>query len=607
MSTPPQRRPQLFPLKSLSKQGNASAGSAQDCAADLSVKTILIVDDRPTNRQALVAMLTHCGHRLLEAENGAQALKIARKEKSDLVIADILMPKMDGYEFVRKLRLDRKIAHTTVVFCTASYIEEESRKLAKACGVHHIIVKPAEPEQVLRIVHEALAMRSRISGALAAPEFAHKHLHLVTDKLAEKVYDLEELNTKLEAEVAERKRIMAKLRCAHEEARRARQDAERANRAKDDFLANLSHELRTPLTPVLMCAAALEQERAIEPDFRQQLGMMRRNVEIEARLIDDLLDLTRIARGKLQLVQSGPVDVHSLLFHTQQIVGSDARQKSIHLQFDLVASEHHVGGDAARLHQVFWNLIKNAIKFTPAGGRVTVRTANPTPGRFVLAVEDTGAGIDPEVLPSIFRAFEQGNTGEMQPCGGLGLGLSISKAIMELHGGTIHAASAGPGRGALFSIGLATILPFPSAQISDARPEQSGTKTHCLRLLVIEDHEPTLAVLTRLLRQEGHEVLTATTVSGALQLASAHRFDFVISDIGLPDGSGLDLMRELTRKYALRGIALSGYGMLEDRVKAQQAGFLAHLIKPINFAQLHHLLQQNAAVAEAKTPSKASG
>ena len=334
---------------------------------------------------------------------------------------------------------------------------------------------------------------------------------------------------------------------------------------------------------------------------------MRRNVELEARLIDDLLDLTRIARGKLQLVQSGPVDVHSLLLHTQQIVGSDARQKSIHLQFDLVASEHHVGGDAARLHQVFWNLIKNAIKFTPAGGRVTVRTANPTPGRFVLAVEDTGAGIDPEVLPSIFRAFEQGNTGELQPCGGLGLGLSISKAIMELHGGTIHAASAGPGRGALFSIGLATILPFPSAQISDARPEQSGTKTHCLRLLVIEDHEPTLAVLTRLLRQEGHEVLTATTVSGALQLANAHRFDFVISDIGLPDGSGLDLMRELTRKYALRGIALSGYGMLEDRVKAQQAGFLAHLVKPINFAQLHHLLQQNAAVAEAKTPSKASG
>jgi two-component system CheB/CheR fusion protein len=351
----------------------------------------------------------------------------------------------------------------------------------------------------------------------------------------------------------------------------------------------------------------MEQERAIEPEFRQQLGMMRRNVELEARLIDDLLDLTRIARGKLQLVQSGPVDVHSLLLHTQQIVGSDARQKSIHLQFDLVASEHHVGGDAARLHQVFWNLIKNAIKFTPPGGQVTVRTANPTAGQFVLAVEDTGAGIDPEVLPHIFRAFEQGNMGELQPCGGLGLGLSISKAIMELHGGTIHAASAGPGRGALFSIGLATILPFPSAQISDARPEQSGTKTRCLRLLVIEDHEPTLTVLTRLLRQEGHEVLTATTVSGALQLATAHRFDFVISDIGLPDGSGLDLMRELTRKYALRGIALSGYGMLEDRVKAQQAGFLAHLVKPINFGQLHHLLQQNAPVAEAKTPSKASG
>jgi len=553
-------------------------------------------------------MLAHRGYRLIEADSGAQALQIVRKQKPDLVIADVLMSKMDGYEFVRQLRLDPQIAHTAIVFYTAGYIEKESRELAKACGVHHIIVKPVEPEEVFKIVNEALAMRVRANGSLPAPAFAHKHLHLVTNKLAEKVDDLEKLNTKLEAEVVQRKRVVAELRVAHEQARRAREDAERANCAKDDFLANLSHELRTPLTPVLMCAAALEQEPAIEPEFRQQLAMMRRNVELEARLIDDLLDLTRVAHGKLHLVQSGPVDVHSLLLHTEQIVGSDARQKSVHLQFDLTATEHHVGGDAARLHQVFWNLIKNAIKFTPVGGRVTVRTANPAPGQFVLTVEDTGAGIDPQMLPVIFRAFEQGDTRKLQPSGALGLGLSISKAIVELHGGTICAESAGPGLGSIFTVELTTVLPFPGAQAAETKKSQQSQSTlHRLRLLVIEDHEPTLAVLTRLLRQKGHGVLTASTVNGALLLARDHTFDVVISDVGLPDGSGLDLMRQLAKKYGLRGIALSGYGMPEDRVKTQQAGFVAHLVKPINFEQLHHVLQQIAPAVESKPPSEASG
>lgn len=570
------------------------------------MKTVLIVDDRADNRSVLIAILAHRGYRLIEAESGAQALKIVRKQKPDLVIADVLMSKMDGYEFVRQLRLDPQIAHTGIVFYTANYIEKESRKLAKACGVHHIIVKPAEAEEVLKIVDDVLAKAARGTASVPAPKFAREHLHLVTDKLAEKVYDLEKLNTKLEADAAERKRIVAELRAAHEEARRARQDAERANRAKDNFLANLSHELRTPLTPVLMCAAALEQEGAIEPEFRQQLGMMRRNVELEARLIDDLLDLTRIARGKLQLVQSGPVDVHSLLLHTEQIIGSDARQKSIHLHFDLTASEHHVGGDAARLQQVFWNLLKNAIKFTPAGGRVTVRTANPAPGQFVLTVEDTGVGIDPQILPFIFRAFEQGDTRELQRSGGLGLGLSISKAIMELHGGTIHAKSAGPGLGATLTIELATVLAFPKRQITEPKP-QSQTDSHRLRLLVIEDHEPTLTVLTRLLRQNGHDVLTGSTVNDALLLARSHTFDLVVTDIGLPDGNGIDLMRQLSEKYGLRGIALSGYGMPEDRLNTQQAGFVAHLVKPINFEQLDHVLQQIAPAVESKTPSKASG
>ncbi len=370
----------------------------------------------------------------------------------------------------------------------------------------------------------------------------------------------------------------------------AKNEAERANRAKDKFLAALSHELRTPLTPVLMSAAALEQEPGIEPELRRQFGMMRRNVELEARLIDDLLDLTRVSHGKLQLLFSGPVDVHSLLAHSEQIVHCDARNKSLVLRLELTANEHHIAGDAARINQVFWNLLKNAIKFTPAGGQITVRTANPTPGQLVLTVSDNGIGIDQQTLPFVFRAFEQGDIRGMQPCSGLGLGLSISKAIVELHGGTIRAESAGRGLGAVFTVELSTVLPFPEAQVQASQPRRFRGKSY--RLLVVEDHEPTLAVLTRLLRDQGHDVMPASTVHDALTVASEHTFDFVISDLGLPDGSGIDLMMQLTNDYGLRGIALTGYGMAEDLAKTERAGFLAHLVKPINVDQLHRVLER---------------
>jgi PAS domain S-box-containing protein len=375
----------------------------------------------------------------------------------------------------------------------------------------------------------------------------------------------------------------------------AKNEAERANRAKDKFLAALSHELRTPLTPVLMCAAALEHEPGIEPELRRQLGMMRRNVELEARLIDDLLDLTKVSHGKLQLLVSGPVDVHSLLAHSEQIVRSDARAKPLELRLELTAAEHHVAGDAARLNQVFWNVLKNAVKFTPAGGKIVVRTVNPSARRLLLTFTDNGIGIDRKTLPFVFRAFEQGDTRGLQACSGLGLGLSISKSIVELHGGTIRAESAGPGLGAVFTIELSAVSPVNNAQVQPAEPERLQSKLY--RLLVVEDHEPTLLVLANLLRKQGHQVITASTVESALILAANHTFDFVISDLGLPDGSGVDLMMQLSRDHGLRGIALSGYGMAEDVAKTERAGFMAHLVKPINFERLHRVLEQAQALA----------
>jgi PAS domain S-box-containing protein len=371
----------------------------------------------------------------------------------------------------------------------------------------------------------------------------------------------------------------------------AKERAEAASRAKDEFLATLSHELRTPLTPVLMMATALGEEPVMTPAMREQLAMMRRNIELEARLIDDLLDLTRINRGKLT-IEPVTADVHQLLSYTAEIVLSDRLGKDVSIVFKPEAVQHHALADATRLQQVFWNLIKNAIKFTPAGGSILVSTRNDAEERIILSVEDTGIGISAEALPRIFEAFEQGDAAGQHRYGGLGLGLAISKAIMEAHGGSIAVASEGPGRGAVFTVVLKSV-PAPVSPVQDNAVFSGAARG--LRLLVVEDHETTRAVLAQLLSRRGHVVTTAGSKQEALSIYGDGIYDAVISDLGLPDGSGLELMREIQRLRPVPAIALSGYGMEDDLRLSKEAGFFAHLVKPVNLDQLRHLIEQIAA------------
>ncbi|HYE17194.1 MAG TPA: PAS domain S-box protein [Tepidisphaeraceae bacterium] len=362
----------------------------------------------------------------------------------------------------------------------------------------------------------------------------------------------------------------------------ARADAELANREKDRFLAVLSHELRTPLTPVLTTVQSLEADPTLGPDIHDAMAMIRRNVELEARLIDDLLDLTRIARGKLVLATQ-PVDVHAKLRQVIQNCDPELRGKQIELAVDLAAAEPWAQADPARLQQVFWNLLKNAVKFTPAGGRVTVRTSSPAPGRLRVTVADDGIGIDPHHLGRIFDAFEQGDQGVTRKYGGLGLGLAICKALVDLHNGAITAASAGADRGATFTVELDTCA--VPASIAPTHELPAGQDPR-LSILLVEDHEDTARAVARLLRGYGWQVRVADTVASAVQVAGAEEFDLLISDIGLPDGSGLDLMRQLLARKPTKGICLSGFGMEEDVRKSRDAGFLEHLTKPVNVSQL---------------------
>ncbi|HEY3570195.1 MAG TPA: ATP-binding protein [Thermoanaerobaculia bacterium] len=388
------------------------------------------------------------------------------------------------------------------------------------------------------------------------------------------------------------------LRVQNEELLQMREAAEAANRAKDQFLATLSHELRTPLSPVLLLSSTLAEDPDVPPALRHSLAVIRRNVELEARLIDDLLDLTRIARGKLDL-RMEVTDARKLIEHTVAIACErEIAAGRLRVRIQLAPGDHRLWADPSRLTQVLWNLLSNAVKFTPVGGVVTVRSSIG-PDRLVLQVSDTGVGIDPDLLPHIFEAFEQGRIRSPRRTGGLGLGLAIGKAIVEMHGGTLTAASQGRGKGATFTLSLPRGRELPAAPEEPQEIQNPKSEIQNLRILLVEDHDDTAEAMAGLLALSGHQVTTARSVSQALAAAAERDgFDLVISDLGLPDGSGIDLMRELSAHHGLRGIALSGYGMEEDVRQSLEAGFARHLTKPVSLPQLQAALREIAGAGE---------
>ena len=383
---------------------------------------------------------------------------------------------------------------------------------------------------------------------------------------------------------------------------RLRQELISANAAKDQFLALLSHELRNPLSPVITMVAELEARAPDGPEVRQALAVIRRNVELEARLIDDLLDVTRISKGKLRL-SFEVTSVHETLLRSYEICREDILQKNLEFEFRLRAANEHVKGDPARLQQVFWNLIKNAVKFTPEGGQISIETSNPTEDQIEIRTIDNGIGIEPEKIGKIFNAFEQGQSSITRKFGGLGLGLAISKAMVGAHGGTISVESEGADRGAVFLIMLNTV-PAPVQEkrsvrqspviTTDAPADQTPIrKTH---LLVVDDHHDTCLGMKMLLERRGYRITLAHSADQAVKKAQEENFDLLISDIGLPDRSGYELMKELRATRSLRGIALSGFGMENDISKARAAGFSEHLTKPINFERLDEAIRNLLAV-----------
>jgi PAS domain S-box-containing protein len=357
--------------------------------------------------------------------------------------------------------------------------------------------------------------------------------------------------------------------------------ARASSEAKDHFLAALSHELRTPLTPVLAALSDSHLWSSLPEPQRSAVDLMRRNLDVEIHLIDDLLDVTRIARNRLMLRRQS-VDLHDAIRDVATMSGHAALLRNVTIVQQLQAGDTWVMGDPTRLRQVLWNLLSNAIKFSRPGGVVTLASANDGPGHVVVRVTDTGAGMDARMLAGLFEKPESALPPQTQAAG-LGLGLVICHGVVTAHGGTIRAFSEGIGQGSTFEVRLRTSPPPLEAS---APPVSVSTgNTTSLRVLLVEDHSDTAEMLSMLLRHHGFKVAVAGSVDAALDLARAG-CDVLVSDVRLPDGTGMDLLRRLREISFVRGIAMSGFGTQDDVRRSKEAGYDEHLVKPIDVQRL---------------------
>ena len=355
--------------------------------------------------------------------------------------------------------------------------------------------------------------------------------------------------------------------------------------AKDQFLATLSHELRTPLTPIV---ATMSNSRLIslapEP-LRAALHTARRNLDLEVRLIDDLLDVTRISRNRLVLTHER-VDIHLIVREVVDMLDAEIRRRGITVSTVFDAPNPMVSGDPVRLRQVFWNLLGNAIKFTDARGTVTIVSASGPAASVQITVNDTGIGMDRELIASINAQGDTTQNTPIQSSTGLGLGLAICRGVISAHGGELRAVSAGKGRGSTFILQIPTAKHARTAAQPAASPGPAHVRQNArLRILLVEDHQDSADTLSQLLTFHDYDVAVANSVESAV-VTAAQGFDLLISDIRLPDGSGLDLIRRLRSTRHIRGIAISGFGTEQDQRRSKEAGYDLHLTKPVDFNRL---------------------
>ncbi|MEO6193658.1 MAG: response regulator [Thermoanaerobaculia bacterium] len=565
---------------------------------------LLIVDDSPEDRELyrrLLAQGSEQAYEFLEAETGEEGLRLAHDRNPDCLLLDYRLPDVDGLEFLSRLRAKRLIP---VIVLTGQGNEAVAVEAMKSGAQDYLLkgnVDRDRLQQAVRNAIEKVALRRKVEESAAELAEANAALRRMYDDLEVLV---EQRTAELSVANQELKREIRVREWAEQERARllvleqaARKQAEEANRTKDEFLATLSHELRTPLNAILGWVQVLRTGKLDAAAGARALETIERNARSQAQLIADLLDVSRIITGKLRL-DFKPVELRRIIDSALETVRPAADAKGILLDISIGPLASPVLGDADRLQQVIWNLLSNAIKFTPRAGRVEVRLREEG-GNAVIRVSDSGIGIRPDFLPYVFDRFRQAEGSITRTHGGLGLGLSIVRHLIELHGGTAEVESAGEGEGAIFSVRLplraelAEDDPLDRTGIGMTSPGLFSTPNLLagVRVVVVEDEADTRELLALSLQQCGAEVAAFGSVPEALASFDLAVPDVLLSDIGVPGEDGYSLIRKVrAREPALGGkvpaAALTAYARAEDRLRALEAGYQTHLAKPVDPSEL---------------------
>ncbi|MBD2597522.1 response regulator [Nostoc spongiaeforme FACHB-130] len=513
--------------------GNREKSNLSPITSHLSPSSarILLVDDNADMRDYVQRLLS-LRYEVATAADGVAALESIRQKKPDILITDIMMPKLDGFGLLQALRANPDTRTLPIILLSAR-AEEESCIAGLTNGADDYLIKPFSAKELLARVEANLKMA----------------------QIRQEVANYEQ---------------------------RLRLEAESANRVKDEFLAILSHELRSPLNPILGWSRLLQTHKLNPSKTAEALATIERNAKLQTQLIDDLLDVSRILRGKLNL-NVAPVDLLFIIESAMETMQTAAVAKSIVIQTNL-EQVGQVAGDSARLQQIVWNLLSNAIKFTPENGRVSIDLQQV--GKYAqITVSDTGKGIEPEFLPFVFDYFRQADASITRKFGGLGLGLAIVRHLVELHGGTVNAASLGEGLGATFTVML-PLLPVQSQKLQENKSSHLELDLTGVRVLVVEDDLDSREFLVFVLEQYGAKVMAAENAAACFEILPEFQPDVLISDIGMPVEDGYSLIRRIRKLPASQGgkisaIALTAYAKTEDSQQALAAGFQTHLPKPI--------------------------
>lgn len=562
---------------------------------------VLIVDDSPEDRalyRRLLAQDREHTYEFLDAETGEDGLRTALEEEPDCLLLDYRLPDLDGLEFLGQLLREKLIP---VIVLTGQGNEAVAVEAMKAGAQDYLLKGAVSRDRLHHAVQNAIekvSLRRKVDERTAELAQANDALRTMYDELEvlvqQRTAELSIANEELKREISIREwaeKERARLLVLEQAARR---QAEEANRMKDEFLATLSHELRTPLNAILGWVQVLRAGKLDEAAAARSLETIERNARAQAQLIADLLDVSRIITGKLRL-DFKPVDLQRIIDAALETLRPAADAKGIHLAVSLGRLASPALGDADRLQQVVWNLLSNAIKFTPRAGRVEV-VLQELGSTAMIRVTDSGIGIRPDFLPYVFDRFRQAESTLTRSHGGLGLGLSIVRHLVELHGGTVEVDSRGEGLGATFTVRLplrAELAEDPMDQTGISLPRSWSVPDRLagLRVMVVEDEQDTRDLLATALEQCGAEVVAFGTVAEALDSFEQRVPDVLLSDIGVPGEDGYSLIRRVRSRSADLGgevpaAALTAYVRAEDRRQALASGFQAHLGKPIDPSDL---------------------